>query len=202
MRLTAWEEERLLIFTAAELARRHRDRGLLLNAPETIAIISDAMLEAARAGASFAEVEGAGRSAVAASEVLNGVGSIVDEVRVEVLLEDGTRLIVLLDPLGAAESDPDGPGSIRLSTEDLADPTADLERRTLIVRSSSKRVIRISSHFAFHRANARLEFDRASATGFRLALPAGNSERWAPGEVKSVTLVRYNTGVRPEADAR
>ena len=49
MRLTAWEEERLLIFTAAELARRHRDRGLRLNAPEAIALICDAVLEAARA---------------------------------------------------------------------------------------------------------------------------------------------------------
>ena len=66
MRLTAWEEERLLIFTAAELARRHRDRGLLLNAPEAIALICDAMLEAARAGADYAEVERAGREAVTA----------------------------------------------------------------------------------------------------------------------------------------
>ena len=50
MRLTAWEEDRLLIFSAAELARRHRERGLRLNAPEAIAIICDAMLDAARGG--------------------------------------------------------------------------------------------------------------------------------------------------------
>ena len=62
MRLTPWEEERLLIFTAAELARRHRAAGLLLNQPETVALICDAMLEAARAGASYDEVEAAGRS--------------------------------------------------------------------------------------------------------------------------------------------
>ena len=54
MRLTPWEEERLLIFTAAELARRHRSAGLLLNAPEAVALICDAMLEAARAGADYA----------------------------------------------------------------------------------------------------------------------------------------------------
>ena len=64
MRLTAWEEERLLIFSAAELARRHRDRGLALNAPEAIALICDAMLDAARAGAPYDEVEAAGRAAV------------------------------------------------------------------------------------------------------------------------------------------
>jgi urease subunit gamma/beta len=190
MRLTAWEEERLLIFTAAELARRHRDRGLALNAPEAIAIISDTMLEAARAGASFAEVEAAGRAAVGRAEVMPGVASLMDEVRVEVLLEDGTRLIVLLDPLGAG-SDTDGPGSVTLARDALADPTADLERRTIEVRSSSRRVIRVSSHFPFHRANGRLEFDRSVAAGFRLDLPAGSSERWAPGEAKTVTLVRY-----------
>ena len=191
MRLTAWEEERLLVFTAAELARRHRDRGLLLNAPEVIAIISDAMLEAAREGASFAAVEAAGRAAIRRDEVLPGVPALVDEVRLEVLLEDGTRLMVLLDPLGGALTDADGPGAVTLATDVLPDPTADLERRTIEVRSTSRRVIRVSSHFPFHRVNPRLEFDRAAATGFRLDLPAGSSVRWAPGELRSVTLVRY-----------
>jgi urease subunit gamma/beta len=194
MRLTAWEEERLLVFTAAELARRHRERGLLLNAPEAIALIADAMFEAARAGASFAEVEAAGRAAVHPGDLLPGVPSLVDEVRLEVLLGDGTRLIVLLDPLGAAASEPDGPGSVTLAGADLPDPTAGLERLQLEVRSTSTRVIRVSSHFPFHRVNLRLEFDRAAAAGFRLDLPAGGSARWAPGEVRAVTLVRYAAG--------
>lgn len=193
MRLTAWEEERLLVFTAAELAGRHRDRGLLLNAPEAIALITDAMFEAARAGATFAEVEAAGRAAVRPDEVLPGAGSLVDEVRVEVLLGDGTRLVVLLDPLGAASSEPDGPGSVTLAATEPADPTASLERRRLEVRSASRRVVRVSSHFPFHQVNGRLEFDRTAAEGFRLDLPAGSSERWAPGETRTVTLVRYRS---------
>jgi urease subunit gamma/beta len=191
MRLTAWEEERLLVFTAAELARRHRDRGLRLNAPEAIAVIVDSMFEAARAGGSFSDVEAAGRAAVRPDDVLPGVASLVDEVRVEVLLGDGTRLIVLLDPLGAATSEPDGPGSVTLAAEEIPDPTARLERRELEVRSTSRRAVRVSSHFPFHRVNGRLEFDRAAARGFRLDLPAGSSERWSPGETRTVTLVRY-----------
>ena len=111
MRLTAWEEERLLIFTAAELARRHRDRGLLLNAPEVVAIVCDAMLDAARAGATFEEVERAGREAVTVAQALPGVAALVDEVRLEVLMGDGTRLVVLRDPLGPAGED--APGAIR-----------------------------------------------------------------------------------------
>ncbi len=100
MRLTPWEEERLLVFTAAELARRHRAAGLALNAPEAIALICDAMFEAARAGASYQEVEEAGRAAVGPTEVMPGVRELVEDVRLEVLMGDGVRLVVVLDPLG------------------------------------------------------------------------------------------------------
>lgn len=189
MRLTAWEEERLLIFTAAELARRHRDRGLQLNAPEAIAIICDEMLDAARAGASYAEVEAAGRAAVAPHEVLPGVAGLVDEVRLEVLMDDGARLVVLLEPLGPAGDD--APGAIRQAALPPAGDRDDTSQRIeLEVRSTSKRVVRVSSHYPFERVNARLEFDREAATGFRLDLPAGSSERWSPGEVRIVTLRR------------
>jgi len=84
MRLTAWEDERLTIFVAAELARRRRERGMRLNAPEAIALICDAMLEAARAGADLGGVETAGRTALDPRHVLDGVRELVDEVRLEV----------------------------------------------------------------------------------------------------------------------
>ena len=197
MRLTSWEEERLLIFSAAELARRHRDQGLALNAPESIALICDAMLEAARAGASYDGVEAAGRSAVRGDEVMPGVRELVDEVRLEVLLGDGVRLVVLVDPLadgrppGDDGPEIDGPGAVRLSDAPPADPAADRERRTLSVRNESRRAVRVSSHYPFDRVNPRLAFDRAAAAGFRLDVVAGASERWAPGETKDVVLVRY-----------
>jgi urease subunit gamma/beta len=192
MRLTAWEDERLLLFAAAELARRHRDAGLQLNAPEAIALICDAMLEAARAGLGYDDVEDAGRAAVDPSEVMPGVRELVDEVRLEVLMGDGTRLVVLTDPIGrpGVPLDPDGPGSIRPSDDEPATAAA---RATLEldVRSESTRVIRVSSHYPFHRVNPRLVFDRAAAEGHRLDLPAGASMRWAPGETHTVRLVRF-----------
>ena len=187
MRLTPWEEERLLIFTAAELARRHRAAGLPLNAPEVVALICDAMLEAARAGAGYDEVEAAGRSAVRPTEVIPGVEALVDQVTLEVLLGDGARLVVLLDPLGRIEG---GPGATRPAPpREAADDGR--ERITLEVRSESKRVIRVSSHHPFDRVNPRLVFDRSAAAGFHLDIPAGSSERWAPGETRMVGLVRY-----------
>ena len=190
MRLTAWEEERLLIFSAAELARRHRASGLLLNAPEAIALMCDAMLEAARADRSYAEVEAAGLAAVAPEEVLPGVRELIDDVRIEVLLRDGVRLIVLVDPLGRGTAPAaDGPGAVVAG--ESAEPADARERREIRVENTSVRVVRVSSHFPFERVNRRLVFDRAAAAGFRLDIEAGSSERWAPGETRTVTLVRF-----------
>ena len=67
----------------------------------------------------------------------------------------------------------------------------DRERITLVVRNTSERSVRVSSHYPFWRSNARLEFDREAARGFRLDVPAGASVRWAPGETRSVGLVAY-----------
>jgi urease subunit gamma/beta len=192
MRLTAWEEERLLIFSAAELARRHRDRGLRLNHPEAVALICDAILEAARSGASYAEAEAAGRAAVSGGDLLPGVADLLDEVRVEALFGDGARLVVLVAPLAAAEATAgtERPGAIH-TDRTPTDATAGLEKRTVTVRNDSTRIVRVSSHYPFERVNARLTFDREAARGFRLDLPAGATERWAPGESREVQLVRY-----------
>ncbi|MDQ6796361.1 MAG: urease subunit gamma [Chloroflexota bacterium] len=188
MRLTAWEEERLLIFTAAELARRHRDAGLRLNHPEAVAIACDAMLEAARAGRSYLEVEAAGRGAVTVDQLLPGVAGLVDEVRLEVLFGDGPRLVVLVQPFGGGGDE--APGAVRSGHAPASDPTAGRERRRLTVRNNGRRIVRVSSHYPFERVNPRLAFDRAAAAGFRLDLPAGATERWAPGESKEIGLVR------------
>lgn len=186
VRLTDWERDRLLIFSAAELARRHLDAGLLLNAPEAIAVICDAMLEAARAGASYEETAEAGWRALTPDDVMDGVPALIDEVRLEVLLGDGTRLIVLRNPLGEAA------GEVADST-DLPPLPAPPQRetRTLAVTNTGRRIIRVSSHYPFDQVNRRLEFDRDAAAGFRLDLPAGATLRWAPTETREVTLIRY-----------
>ena len=183
VRLTDWEQQRLTIFTAAELARRHRAAGLKLNAPEAIALMCDAMFEAARAGASYEAVEEAGRTAVSVDEVMESVPALVDEVRLEVLMGDGTRLILLRNPLGASDS-PE-------ATDTPRPAHADRPTRTLTVTNTGDHVVRVSSHYPFDEVNPRLEFDRAAAKGYRLDLPAGETLRWGPGEAKEVTLVAF-----------
>ena len=111
MRLTPTEEERLRIFTAAELARRTLSLGLKLNAPEAIALACDQMHLAARGGGSYEDVVEAGHAAVGRDQVLEGVADIAREIRLEVLLDEGSRLIVIREPFGP--SAPDGPGMAR-----------------------------------------------------------------------------------------
>jgi urease subunit gamma/beta len=149
---------------------------------------------AARGGATYEEAVAAGREAAERTPVLEGVASIATEIRVEVLLEEGTRLIVLREPFGPAPSE--GPGGVRLAPGDV-ELVPGRERRTLIVRNAGRRPVRISSHFPFWLANPSLEFDRDSARGFRLDLPAGDSMRWAPGEEREIELVAYGGAAAP-----
>jgi urease subunit gamma/beta len=185
MELLPSEEARLLVFQAAELARRQRERGLKLSAPEAVAIAADEMHMAARSGATFDEVVSAGMGAVAPEDLLDGVADLIAEIRVEVLLEDGTRLVVLRG-LGSTT---DRKRSIEVE-DGTVTINAALESRELDVTNDSDHLVRVSSHFPFDRVNARLSFDREAAHDTRLDIPAGDTVRWAPGERKRVRLVR------------
>lgn len=196
MRLTPTEEERLRIFAAAELARRNLSVGLKLNAPEAIAVVCDTMHLAARSGRSYEDVAEAGRAALAPEHVMDGVADIATEIRLEVLLEEGSRLIVLREPFGPPS--PEGPGAVRFAEGDV-ELVPERRRITLTVTNGSERPVRVSSHFPFAETNAKLAFDRDAARGFRLDLPAGDSMRWAPGETKDVDLVAYADGGGPDA---
>ena len=100
MYLNPTEEDRLRVFAAAELARCTLERGLALNAPEATALICDEMHMAARSGASFDEVLDAGRRAIAPDRLIPGVADLIDDIRLEVLLDEGSRLVVLRRPWG------------------------------------------------------------------------------------------------------
>jgi urease gamma subunit len=99
MRLTPREMERLLIFTTAELARRHRAKGLKLNYPEAVALLCDEVIEGARAGASLPDVRAAAYELLTADDVMPGVPELVTKVEVEALFPDGNKLITLYNPI-------------------------------------------------------------------------------------------------------
>lgn len=183
MLLQPREIDRLLLFQAAELARARRARGLLLNAPEAIAIIADAACEAARDGRTHAEALAAARAALAPDEVLPGVTSLVPSIEVEALFPDGMRLLLIVEPLGPA--DPDGPGAVTPAPREPEQVEGLVE---IEVASRAQVPIAVTSHWHFLEANRQLAFDRAAAYGMRLAIPTGSTVRWAPGEVRTVAL--------------
>ncbi|CAN5737803.1 urease subunit gamma [soil metagenome] len=197
MQLNPTERDRLLVFNAAQLARETLARGVPLNAPEAIALVCDEMHLAARGGAAYDEVVATGREVAERTPLLDGVAAIAREIRLEALLADGTRLIVLREPFGHAG---EGPGQVRFAPGDVP-LVPDRERRRIVVRNAGRRPVRVSSHFPFWQANPSLEFDRDMARGYRLDLAAGDSMRWAPGEEREVELVAYGgRGSPPEDD--
>jgi len=99
LHLTPREQEKLLIFVAADLARRRQARGLKLNYPEAIAILSAEMIEAARDGKSVAEIMTFGRSILKADDLMDGVAEMLHEVQVEATFPDGTKLVTVHDPV-------------------------------------------------------------------------------------------------------
>ena len=99
MHLTPREQERLMIFVAADVARRRKERGLKLNYPEAMAILTAEILEAARDGKSVAEIMALGSTFLRRDEAMEGVADMIHEVQVEATFPDGTKLVTIHDPL-------------------------------------------------------------------------------------------------------
>ncbi len=191
MLLTPTELERLTIFTAAELARKRRAKGLRLNHPEAIAIICDEILEGAREGRSVAELMSFGSTILTEAEVMPGVAAMVPMLQVEATFPDGTKLVTVHEPIRGStdeESDRLEPGAI-LAADGVIELNAGRPKAAISVTNTGDRPVQIGSHFHFFEVNRALEFDRAAAFGFRLDIPAGTAVRFEPGQAKDVMLV-------------
>ena len=99
MELTPREKDKLLLFTASLLAERRRARGLKLNYPEAVALISAEIMEGARDGKSVAELMAHGRTLLTRDDVMEGVAEMIDEVQVEATFPDGTKLVTVHNPI-------------------------------------------------------------------------------------------------------
>jgi urease subunit gamma len=99
MHLTPREQEKLMVFVAAEVARRRRARGLKLNHPEAVALITAEMLEAARDGKTVTEIMTFGATILKRTDVMEGVSEMIHDVQVEATFPDGTKLVTVHDPI-------------------------------------------------------------------------------------------------------
>jgi urease subunit gamma/beta len=193
MLLTPTELERLTLFSAAELARKRRAKGLRLNFPEASALIADEILEGAREGRSVAELIGFGSTLLSTDDVMPGVAQLLPVLQVEGTFPDGTKLVTVHQPIRPGQlplADLPIPGEIISAAGDIqlnqGRPTA-----TLRALNTGDRPIQIGSHYHFFEANKALDFVREQAFGMHLDIPAGTAVRFEPGELREVQLVQF-----------
>ena len=187
MNLTPREKDKLLIAMAANVARRRLERGVKLNHPEAVALITDFVVEGARDGRTVAELMEAGAHVIAPSQVMDGVAAMIHDVQVEATFPDGTKLVTVHNPIRGAD---DGlvPGeTLPLPGDILLNEGRDTV--TLEVSNTGDRPIQVGSHYHFFETNPGLRFDRGRARGFRLDIPAGTAVRFEPGQTREVRLV-------------
>jgi urease subunit gamma/beta len=192
MDLSPREKDKLLIFTAALLAERRRARGLKLNYPEAMALISAAILEGARDGRTVAELMSHGATLLTTDDVMDGVAELIPEVQIEATFPDGTKLVTVHTPITAGPGDRAAlvPGAVQTIEGDIALN----EGRTaikVVVANSGDRPIQVGSHYHFFETNPALLFERLPTRGMRLNIPAGTAVRFEPGQSREVELVPY-----------
>ena len=189
MHLTPGDSEKLLLAVAGMVARDRLERGVRLNHPETVALLSTWVIERAREGVGVTELMEAGRHVLTVDQVLPDVVELLHDVQVEATFPDGRKLVTIHDPIEHEPSE--GPGALRLAEGDLeinADRSPD-ERGTLVIVNTGDRPVQIGSHLHLPDANTALEFDREAAQGFRLDIPSGTSRRFEPGASREVPIV-------------
>ena len=187
MNLTPREKDKLLVAMAAMVARRRLERGVKLNYPEAVALITDFVVEGARDGRSVADLMQAGAHVVRADQVMDGIAALIHDVQIEATFPDGTKLVTVHEPIRGA-SDAMKPGEVTTLPGDLV-MNEGRESLCLTVSNTGDRPIQIGSHYHFFEANPALSFERDKARGFRLDIPAGTAVRFEPGQTREVRLV-------------
>lgn len=201
MDLTPREKDKLIMFTAALLAKQRKDRGVKLNYPESIAYISSAVVEGARDGKSVAELMEYGRQLLSEDDVMTGIASMIPDIQVEATFPDGTKLVTVHDPIQPLIDSADInmqsddvliPGEILINISDEIELNLNRKRIRVLVSNHGDRPIQVGSHYHFFETNSALLFDRDITKGFRLNIPSGTAVRFEPGQEREVELVEYD----------
>ncbi|HIE78253.1 MAG TPA: urease subunit gamma [Candidatus Thioglobus sp.] len=201
MDLTPREKDKLIMFTAALLAKQRKDRGVKLNYPESIAYISSAVVEGARDGKSVAELMEYGRQLLSEDDVMTGIASMIPDIQVEATFPDGTKLVTVHDPIKPLIDSADVnvqsddvliPGEILINISDEIELNLNRKRIRVLVSNHGDRPIQVGSHYHFFETNSALLFDRDITKGFRLNISSGTAVRFEPGQEREVELVEYD----------
>ena len=213
MHLTPHELDKLALHQAGHLAQKRLARGLRLNYPEAVALISTQVMEFIRDGRTVAELMDLGRQLLGRADVMDHVPEMIVEVQVEGTFPDGSKLVTVHHPIAAEHGNMElalygsflpmpkagehvvsgcsrtvNPGEIFAADGDIL-LNEGREPVQVTVTNRGDRPIQVGSHYHFAQTNRALEFDRTVAAGRRLDIPAGTAVRFEPGETKTVALV-------------
>lgn len=206
MRLTPGDTEKLMLSVAGMVARDRLARGVRLNHPEAVALLSTWVIERARDGHLVEELMVRGRQVLRRDQVMEGVPAMLADVQVEATFPDGRKLVTLHHPIDAEEprdevgeqaaaSEPGAtrvrPGEHVLNVREKAE-----DHLVLVLENTGDRPIQIGSHIHLPDVNPALALDREAARGFRLDIPAGTSLRFEPGASRELPLVRFGGAAR------
>lgn len=190
MFFTNREQEKLLIYMASKLAYERKERGLKLNYPEAVAIISSYIIEGARDGKSVAQLMVDATKILKEDDVMDGVASMMYMVQVEATFDDGTKLVTVHNPITYSKKD-EIPGEYLIDEGEIElNKSSDIT--SIEVINKGDRPIQIGSHYHFFEVNSALDFERSQAYGKRVDIPAGTSVRFEPGSSKKVNLIPYS----------
>jgi len=189
MHLTPGDTEKLLLAVAGMVARDRLERGVLLNHPEAVALLSTWVIERAREGASVAELMESGRQVLSADQVMPGVAEMLHDVQVEATFPDGRKLVTLHHPIDGGGAEPPGATRVAAGVVEVNADRGPEERRTVVVVNTGDRPVQVGSHLHLPDANPALDLDREAAQGFRLDIPSGTSQRFEPGASREVAIV-------------
>ena len=187
MLLTPREKDKLLLAMAAQVARNRLSRGVKLNYPEAVALISDFVVEGARDGRSVADLMRAGGQVLTADQCMDGIPEMIHDIQVEATFPDGTKLVTVHHPIRGAAS-AEVPGTVTTLPGDIVFNEG-APRTLLTVANVGDRPIQVGSHYHFYEVNAGLTFDREKARGQRLDIAPGTAVRFEPGATREVVLV-------------
>ena len=187
MNLSPREKDKLLVSMAAMVARKRLERGVKLNHPEAVALITDFVIEGARDGRSVADLMEAGAHVITADQVMDGIAEMIHDVQVEATFPDGTKLVTVHNPVRGAHGAM-VPGEVLTEPGDIL-MNDGRETASVTVANTGDRPIQVGSHYHFFETNPALHFDRSAARGMRLDIPAGTAVRFEPGQTRDVRLV-------------
>jgi urease subunit gamma/beta len=187
MNLSPREKDKLLVSMAAMVARKRLERGVKLNHPEAVALITDFVIEGARDGRSVADLMEAGAHVITADQVMDGIAEMIHDVQVEATFPDGTKLVTVHNPIRGAHGAM-VPGEVLTEPGDIL-MNEGRETASVAVANTGDRPIQVGSHYHFFETNPALHFDRSAARGMRLDIPAGTAVRFEPGQTRDVRLV-------------